>query len=308
MSAVPGGILEDNPRQAPFWYNRVMKTGMTREVRKKMAGPLIFVLVWATVFFARSPAYADMAAVLSEAYTDSGVPEQEQPQAPRLHGVLGVGDFNGERVIGDARRRTVLLPIVLLTYRDRLYWSIAGGGVWLYHSPDRSFKAGAGVKVHPGYKPDDDPDLIGMEQRRTSLDGYMNALWRTPVVNIGAAFYHDIGNVTNGDMLTLRLSHIFPITADLRLTASAGLEWERAKVVNYYYGVRPEEAQPDRPSYVGHDSVNYGFGASAAYRISRSWSLLAGLYATHLSDGIGDSPIVPRRHTKVVFVGAGWTF
>ena len=273
-----------------------------------MAGSLMFVLVWAAVLFACSPAYADMAATLTEIYTDSGVPEKERPAPSHFHGFLGVGEFHGERIVGDARRRTVLLPVVLLTYRDLVYWSISGGGAWLYHSDDRSFKAGVGVKVHPGYKPGDDPDLDGMEKRQSSFDGYINALWKTPVVNVGAAYYHDIGRVTNGDMLTIRLSHTFQITPDFRLTPNAGLEWERSKVVNYYYGVRPGEALPDRPSYVGHDSVNYGAGVTGAYYLGRSWSLLAGIHATHLSNGISDSPIVQRRHTKVAFFSAGWTF
>jgi MipA family protein len=273
-----------------------------------MAGALMFVLVWAAVLFACGPAYADMAATLTEIYTYSGVPEREQAAPSHFRGFLGPGEFHGERIVGDARSRTVLLPIVLFNYRDLAYWNIAGGGMWLYHSADRSFKAGAGVKVRPGYRPDDNADLIGMETRRTSLDGYLNALWQTPVVNIGLAYYQDIGDVTNGGMLTIRLLRNFKITPDFRLTLNAGLEWERSKIVNYYYGVRPEEAQPDRPSYVGHDSVNYGAGVTGAYLIGRSWSLLAGVHATHLSDGTADSPIVPKRHTTITFFGAGWTF
>jgi outer membrane scaffolding protein for murein synthesis (MipA/OmpV family) len=249
-----------------------------------------------------------MAATLTEIYTYSGVPGREQPAPLHLRGILGPGVFQGERIVGDARRRNVLLPIVLLNYRDLAYWSIAGGGVWLYTSADRSFKAGVGVKVRPGYRPDDDPELIGMKKRQTSLDGYINALLLTPVVNIGLAYYQDIGDVTKGGMLTVRLVHNFQITPDFRLTPNAGLEWERSKIVNYYYGVRPEEAQPVRPSYVGHDSVNYGAGVTGAYLIGRSWSLLAGIHATHLSNGISDSPIVPRRHTKLAFFGVGWTF
>ncbi len=254
------------------------------------------------------PAHADTAGELTEAYIDAGVPDGATITPSGFHGILGAGLVNGERIVGDARRRTVLLPLVLMTYEDWAYWSIGGGGVWLYHSDDRSLRFGLGLKLHLGYRPDDDPELAGMEKRKSSIDGYANALWQTPVVNIGATYYHDIGKVSRGDAATVRISHNFQITPDLRLTPSVGLEWESAGLVNYYYGVRPSETLPDRPAYAGHESVNYGAGVTGAYRLRRSWYLLAGLYAIHLSDGISDSPIVKRRHTKVGYVGAGWRF
>lgn len=269
---------------------------------------LVYVLTSAAVLLASCPAYADTATPLTEVYIDTGVPAEEQPAPTGFHGILGAGLFNGERIIGDAHRRTILLPIVLMTYEDLAYWSIGGGGVWLYHSDDRSLKFGAGLKLHPGYRPDDDPELTGMEKRKSSIDGYLNALWQTPVVNIGVTYYRDVGRVSRGDAATIRISHNFQITPDFMLTPSAGLEWESTRLVNYYYGVRASEALPDRPAYAGHESVNYGAGMTGAYRISRTWCLLAGLYATHLSDSISDSPIVARRHTKVAYLGAGWIF
>lgn len=275
---------------------------------KTMIKSLMYVLTAATALLVFRPAYADTSTALTEVYTDTGVPAEEQPAAKGLHGILGAGFFNGERIVGIAHRRTVLLPIVLMTYKDWAYWSIGGGGVWLYHSDDRSLKFGAGLKFHPGYRPDDDPELAGMERRKSSIDGYLNAVWQTPVVNIGVRYYYDIGRVSRGDAATIRVSRNFSITPDLRLTPSVGLEWESARLVDYYYGVKPSEALPDRSAYTGHESVNYGAGMTGAYRLSRSWCLLAGLYATHLSDGISDSPIVDRRHIKVAFFGAGWVF
>ncbi|MDA8422891.1 MAG: hypothetical protein M0Z89_06120 [Nitrospiraceae bacterium] len=125
------------------------------------------------LLFAGSFAFADTAADLTEVYTDSGMPGLAYTTPSGVHGIIGAGLFNGERIIGDTRRRTALLPIVLMTYQD---WA---------------------------YRPDDNPDLAGMEPRSTSLDGFVNGLWKTPVVNVGVRFYHDIGHVSRGDSLTL---------------------------------------------------------------------------------------------------------
>lgn len=267
--------------------------------------PIFFCVI---LLSAGSLAIADTVADLTEVYTDAGAPGLEYPAPTGIHGIIGAGLFNGERIIGDTRRRTVLLPIVLMTYQDRAYWSIGGGGLWLFQSDDHALKLGIGVKVHPGYRPDDNSDLAGMEPRSTSLDGFVNSLWKAPVINVGLRFYHDIGQVSQGDSITLRLSHNFIINPEFRLTPSLGVDWLNAKYVDYYYGVRQAEALPGRPAYTGRATVNVGVGVAGAYRVSRSWSFLGGLYSTHLGGGIEDSPIVTNRSSTLVYFGAGWIF
>jgi outer membrane protein len=216
--------------------------------------------------------------------------------------------FNGERIIGDTRRRTVPLPIFLMTYQDWAYWRIAGGGVWLVQTADRALKLGVGVKLRPGYQADDDPELVGMEKRKTSLDGYVNALWKTPAANVGVRYYHDMANVSDGTAVTLRFSRNFQIDPAFRLTPSISVEWLNAKYVDYYYGVRSAEALPSRPAYAGRDALNIGAGVAGAIRISPSWSLLGGVYGTRLGRGITNSPIVTQDYSTLVYFGAGWIF
>ena len=251
------------------------------------------------------PLMADQVSDLTEVYTASGVPEQDRAPPTGIHGVLGAGLFNFKKIIGDADRKTVPLPIFVLTYGDRAYWSMGGGGVW-FPSIDRSLRLGVGVKLHPGWKRNDDAMLAGMEDRGTSLDGSINLLWRTPVVNIGLNYYHDLLNVSDGSSVTLRLSHNFLLGPKFRVTPSAGWEWQSAELVDYYYGVRTSEALPSRPAYQGRGTVNMSLGVNGAYQMSREWSLLGGLHNTRLGDGIADSPIVPHRSTNLLFFGAGW--
>ncbi len=161
---------------------------MVREVQRT------FVLVLLALVFCKARANADTAADLTEQYTDVGAASQLTRLAG-FHGLIGAGLFNGERIIGEPQRRTTLLPIVIMTYEDWAYWSIGGGGIWLFQDQDHSMKLGIGVKVHPGYRPDDDPDLAGIERRKASLDGSVNGIWRTPFVSVGISYYHDILDV-----------------------------------------------------------------------------------------------------------------
>ena len=119
---------------------------------------------------------ADSITDLGEVYTAEGIPLKAQAAPSNFHGLLGAGLFNFEKIIGDSSRKTVLLPIVVMTYQDWAYWSIGSGGVWLLQSADHSMKLGVGLKVHRGYAEQDDTVYAGMNTRRRSLDGSVNAL------------------------------------------------------------------------------------------------------------------------------------
>src|SRR5512147_1862039 len=158
-----------------------------------MFRPTLYILLTLTLLCAWRPASADNAAALTEVYADNGLPEWGRPGPEGLHGLIGEAWFRGDRVGGDPRLRGVFLPLVLMTWDDWAYWSITGGGVWLLHFVDMPAQIGAGVKVRPGYSAEGNPDLAGMQERKSSVDGYVNVLWKMELVNIGATYYHDIG-------------------------------------------------------------------------------------------------------------------
>lgn len=253
-------------------------------------------------------AYADEEQDVTEVNAEAGLPVREQPAGAGFHGILGAGLFAHERIIGDAGYRALPFPFIFVTYSDWAYWSFAGGGVWLLQSQDHTMKFGVGVKPHSGWSHEDDPILANMSDRRYSIDGSINAQWRTPVVSIGVNYYHDILNVSNGQAVTLRMQRNFWINQKTRVTPSIVVEWENAKLVNYYYGVRSGEATPSRPAYVGRDAVNVGAGLMASYQLSRSWSLLGMVYAKRLGNGITNSPIVSRDYSAFAGFGACWNF
>jgi outer membrane protein len=255
-----------------------------------------------------SPVFAETAGDLTEIYIDTGAPTPDQEKPSGFHGILGAGLFSGQRIIGDDGVRTVPLPVIFMMYKDIAYWNLGGGGAWLLNADDRSLRFGAGIRVQRGWSTDDDPELEGMERRKGSIDGYVNGVWRTPFADIGARYYRDLGNVSRSDAASLRFSRNFKITDDFRLTPSIGAAWQDSKRVDYYYGVRPQEALPFRPAYAGRDTIDLDAGVGGAYLLPDSWSLLGGVFATRFGDGIVDSPIVARRYAALVYFGAGWRF
>lgn len=271
----------------------------------------LFGLLYLLLLHICCPAYADTATDLLEDYPAAGVPIQDQEEAAApsgVHGLIGAGLFNLEKTLGESGHWTELLPIVILTYEDRAYLINSRGGVWLLRSDDRSLKLGAGMRVHYGWKPGDDLVLSGMAKRHASVDGTLDVLWKTSIVNVWVSYYRDIGHVSDGEAADVRLNRSLWLTPQFRLIPGVGVLWQSERYVNYYYGVRPNEATPGRPAYVGHDTVNYIASVVGEYLISRDWSLLGGILATHFGDGIADSPIVSHRGAISAFFGAGWRF
>jgi outer membrane protein len=271
-----------------------------------LGNSIVLVLFLLSMFL---PAYADESYDVTEPSTTPSISDQSQQETKGLHGMLGAGVFAGERTVGHRHIYVFPFPFVSLRYSDWAYWYLGRGGVWFLQSPDRSLKLGVGLGFRSGWEADDDDSLLrGMSDRRMSIDGSINAVWRTRFVTIGISYFHDILGVSDGDGALIRISHILPVGQKFSLTPFAGVEWQSNRLVNYYYGVRPEEAASNRSAYRGRDTVNLRAGLWAAYRLSQSWSLIGGAHVTRLGDGISDSPIVLDRYHAFTFFGAAWRF
>jgi outer membrane protein len=127
-------------------------------------------------------------------------------------------------------------------------------------------------------------------------------------VAVRASYFHDILGVSDGSGATISISHRFPISEKFSLSPFLGTEWQSKRLVNYYYGVRPEEATASRPEYHGRDSINLYAGVFGAYRLTSTWTAFGSVSLKRLDDGIADSPIVLDRYGVFGFVGAGWRF
>ena len=286
-----------------------MVTGQKQVTEERMSRYSVVMFIVVVGLWCELSSGDARAADLTGTYQQVDTLTSDTTSTSGFHGMVGAGLFNGQSIIVDSERKTALRPLFFLRYEDWAYLSLRGGGVWLLQSADRSLRLGLGVTVHSGYNPYHESDLAGMDRRRASIDAGVNASWRTSIVDVGLSYAHDVANASKGDTASIRVSHGFMVEPRLRLTPSIGARWESAKVVDYYYGVRPNEALlPDRPAYQGRETTNYIAGISADYRLTKEWSLLGDIRTTHFGSGITDSPVVARKESTWVFVGAGWHF
>lgn len=281
--------------------------------RKRFSKLKTYVFLLITLSLMAGPAYAETRIDTMDLDTEETLSGQEDVDHSRFHGHLG-GEINyakGNRNGAHYRGRLVA-PLFRVEYDEWVYVTNAGGGeagVWLWQTPDHMRKMGVSVQGHPNRTAF---DIMG--RRKASTDGVINIHWRTPEnYFIHLNYFRDIGNVSNGDSVALSFSRhiIFPqglFNHPCLLIPSIALEWESTRLVDYYYGVRPEEATPDRPVYAGRDTVNGGARLTGFYLINKSWTVFAGVHAAVFGRGIAESPIVTRRYTTRGYIGSAWLF
>jgi outer membrane protein len=83
-------------------------------------------------------------------------------------------------------------------------------------------------------------------------------------------------------------------------SASLGLTWKSAGIVNYYYG------SPGlyEPGWALNPFAKVGYSRP----LSRKWKLDAFVHCERLGNAIANSPIVGRRYVTTAFVGATYVF
>ena len=84
------------------------------------------------------------------------------------------------------------------------------------------------------------------------------------------------------------------------------VSWRDAKL-NYYYGMRANEAIAGRAAYAPGSGTQAQLGLYG-YVVSERWRLLAGVSATMLGASVKISPIVEKRVLPAFYIGAGYDF
>lgn len=95
---------------------------------------------------------------------------------------------------------------------------------------------------------------------------------------------------------------------NLDLYLNAALTFEAAKVVDYYYGVHPDEVRPERPLYQPGAGLKTHLGMTAIYPLAENWQLDGSVGLNFFSSSYLDSPLVTRSHEQVAIVMVRYVF
>jgi outer membrane protein len=162
-----------------------------------------------------------------------------------------------------------------------------------------------GPQVQPrveGYSADDSPSLRGMRDRNWSVDGGVNIEAATPVGLLGVSIVTDLLGRNCGQEVEFRYLVMLPVHG-FHLIPSGGVKWESENLVNYYYGVKPNEARPGRPAYEGEPVFDPFLRLVIRRKLTKRWSVFSDARYEWLASGITNSPIVSKDYQFTITAG-----
>lgn len=158
-----------------------------------------------------------------------------------------------------------------------------------------------------GYKPEDADILNGMDRRRAALWTGPAIEWNTPLVDLSVEGMFDVSGDSEGSRIRVAASHTFFLSG-IGLTPRVGATWLDSNTVDYYYGVRPEEATATRAAYEGSSTINFEAGISAFIALRENHHLMIDASVTRVGDGIADSPITVDNTLASFMLGYAYKF
>lgn len=150
-----------------------------------------------------------------------------------------------------------------------------------------------------GYEAEDSPYLLGMAERKGGFWMGGSASWRTSWATLSAELLADVSGNSKGTRMSLGLERSFS-SGKFEFTPRIAAHHVDDKYVNYYYGVRAEEATASRPYHLGQSTTQIEAGLRIGYALAPRHRLSVDLNATRLGSAIGHSPLVDKSNQRSV--------
>lgn len=224
---------------------------------------------------------------------------------------LGLGVINSQKPYRGMDRETKALPMIRF---ENEYVKVGGLGLeiklpGLQVSESSRINFGLVGKMDlGGYEASDSPFLAGMAERKGGFWAGAKAEWDNDVAELSAQWIADTSGHSKGQRFSLGLEKKWRFGNKVMLVPHLTAHWLDKKYVDYYYGVRAEEATATRAAYVGKSGVDVELGLRTMYLFDRNHSVMVDVAATRLATSIKDSSIVDRSSSSRVILGYMYSF
>lgn len=206
---------------------------------------------------------------------------------------LGAGVIVSPRPYVGSDARIFPIPSVELEYKGWFFRGIRGGYGFIR---TERFTASLYAQARfSGLESDSSPFLQGMEDRKKSMDAGIELSYRRRPVGFRINYLGDVLGRSKGQEATFLVTSGVPLGRRGIVLAGIGPRWLSRNHVDYYYGVRENEATPSRPAYSGKATYNLDINITAIVNLSSHWRWLAIVNREGFGAGVEDSPIVDRN-------------
>lgn len=144
-----------------------------------------------------------------------------------------------------------------------------------------------------GFDETDNQELAHLTKREDTGELMVNWFQAAPWADFNAFVSADLMDKHKGYELGLGVSKQVPILGGV-LIPQAGIQYQSAPLVDYYYGVSRAESTTLITAYDGKASVNANASLTHIYKLFGGWHTATTVGINHLGTGISDSSIVAR--------------
>lgn len=231
--------------------------------------------------------------------------DTENDAEPQI--ALGLGVLLETATYREADNEALVLPYISASYKNFYLKGLKAG--YRFSTDKSPVELGVFVSGRlEGYEDDDSDYLEDMDERKYSLDGGVDLEWEQNNWSVELSLASDLLNRHQGQEANLEVGYKFIFNKSFVLQPSVEVQWQSDNLVDYYYGVRAEEARNGRPAYEGSSTINYELGLSGYYNATENLFFVVKVGYTLLGDEIADSPIVEKDYQIESFLGAAWRF
>ena len=158
---------------------------------------------------------------------------------------------------------------------------------------------------------DNDPDLLGIEDRDSSILGGLRYSTTLLKGRLSASITTDLTNEHQGQRAIIGWQRPIAFAKDRRWQILGGVELEylTSNYTQFYFGVSQEEAQRSTfAQYTPGSVVQPSVTLNGYYNITKRWQLIANLGWQVLDSDIKNSPIVDQSSVPTGLLGIIYNF
>jgi outer membrane protein len=220
--------------------------------------------------------------------------------ADKLTGDIGLGGYYSKSVMRGMSEKLSALPYLDAEY-GRLFARVDTLGV-------KTLALGHGYLELVGRISQDGLNAMpGIARRDAPLPLGIGTLQMTPLGGVMINVFHDVSR-SRGDLFELIYGGQIAVPG-VTFYPIAGVEYQSAKYVRYYYGVSPAEAAVSQyASYQPAGAVNGLLGLIAEVKLTDEYYLNAQLRRKWLGDAIQRSPLVHQRTLDTGYIALSYRF
>ena len=218
---------------------------------------------------------------------------------------LGLGIVTGDKGYEGIGTETTPIPVI---YHETENFQLLGSSFSykLSEFGDLTLSL-VGLYRLSGYSSSDGDIFDGIKRRSDSFDLGVSAEYEGEFGDVSFEYLADTTNNHDGNEMSLTYAMPYTFNSTL-LKPYIKLTRQSDDLVDYYYGVRSNEATSSRAYYRGKATTNIESGVQASYQINRHHNLIS--YASYTAYGseIKDSPLMDKSGSFSLIMGYMYVF